>query len=90
MKAQATKKEMVEQIIRNLPDKDIKIMIGELKKRNTKGVLVENGLTLQLQKVINDSLEKARTWTEINLIELDKLIFWEVAERFCNPDVKFI
>jgi len=86
-----TKKEITEQIIHNLSDKDIKIMIGELKHWHTKGVLVENGLTLLLRKTINDSLEEAKLWrTEIHLPELDNLIIWEVAERFCNQDVKFV
>lgn len=84
MEAKDIKKNVVNQNISNISDENIKIMISELKNWNTKGVLVENGLVLKFRQTLNEELKIARAWTEINLVELDKLILWEVAERFCK------
>jgi len=84
MEAKDIKKNVIKQTLGNISDEDIKTMICELKNWNTKGVLVKDGLMRKFQQTLNDELEKARTWTEVHLVELDKLIVWEVAERFCK------
>jgi len=84
MEAKDIKKNVVKQMLGNVSNEDIKIMISELKHWHTKGVLVKDGLVLKFQQTLNGELEKTRTWTEVHLDELNGLIIWEVAERFCK------
>jgi len=84
MEAKDIKKVIIKQTLVSISDEDIKIMIGELKNWNTKGVLINDGLVLKIKQTLNEELKRARTLTEVNLVELDKLIFLEVAERFCR------
>jgi len=44
MEAKDIKKNVINQALSNIFDEDIKIMIGELKNWNTKGVLAKEGL----------------------------------------------